>query len=1252
MAFEDFQTTDEYRNLNSLQQTDAAGQYYDQKVANDIPEEHREAGRKAFIEQKTPDALKTAIGGAHSFLSNIGNVESEAVAKLQGPEAVKQYEQSPERQETQNLNTEQAANIAKENRASGTVNIPYVGEVGAGNVYDMIGQSIPIIGMAGPLGEAAAGSFRGGAAGIPVLQKVAPWLAQTETAGAVAGAGQAANAPTVNESIEKTKQNVGTGIIAAPAIDLGIKSPSFLARGVGKVKGFFNKAGSEQQVGEEFNKNLTPEEKTKLTDYTNTPQAKQDYNLNTTSVTESPFAFRKASEIRNRILNIKGKQVSPGTEQIGINEQNTAKVSQNLSNTNVPNAQPEAVQSEAANTVEKQQAHINSPLTFQESTLPKSEDVAASESTTQTSGNLAGETYRKIYAADQEQQAAHAAIDPDKSIFVNTQSVADTVKKTTENSSVRNTAYSDSTLKPIFNRYYSEDNFTAGAKVIGEKGLGAAGYGGVVDESGIPIATNALPSPKQTGLPSTEGYNAEFSTKANPFYENDYSTKAPELPVRQMLDDKNTLENYIYDKSIARKEGSNEPNLNEKIDAAKTLSNAIKDNLKGQSAPSAIEGKTVGQAFREAQEGTKRFYTSYLEDTSGLPARITSNPETGEVTESHFSPSQTGKMYRAARNQNASPTAIEGRKIFDPTKPDVFVSSIRNIGNIKDIEPTVKQNILSHINEASDKPIEGFDKVYTKDIDTALRQNGFTKTADDLTSLRSDLEAKNQTLEGQNALLKMGKDKAQADLDASIASKLYSKGNPLTQDQVADIVLKSPESKQKALDLVNSAKDNGSSQRGLGQILLNKIKKDSIISNTRDITNKPIQGLNADKFNKLLVQHSDILEQTLGKQTFDAVKQLNDVAMKIEYSESGIPKRTAQVGEPEQHLYKGLTVETGSKVAKIGPPSAMLHSFQALKEFSKINYYKTLYAAQDPYIARSLMDAANSGKQGAVQTILDTLSKSSTIATPILTPETIKGSSFKQEQPESDNNAKPQSSNAIGATNAALASSKKNDSGFSLADLNPIGEAEASEIKVPENSPISGNVAEFKAQDKGSLERAVKKQGGVAMPEIMTMINAESSVKKLTGNGYAQITPPAWKQAEQALGRKLNRNNKDDYADATVAYYKWTAQQVKQTLGSKGTPSVKDVYTAYNAGIGGFKALHDAPPDTRSIDVVPPAVSNNNRYFYYNTKTGKPLTTKQTLYAYRTFVDKKMNEYSPIQATKSALALAQNTDNEPDMEPQ
>lgn len=238
----------------------------------------------------------------------------------------------------------------------------------------------------------------------------------------------------------------------------------------------------------------------------------------------------------------------------------------------------------------------------------------------------------------------------------------------------------------------------------------------------------------------------------------------------------------------------------------------------------------------------------------------------------------------------------------------------------------------------------------------------------------------------------------------------------------------------------------------------------------------------------------------------------------------------------------------------------------------------------------------------------------------------------------------PQSNNnSIDATTNALAASKKNDS-FSLSSLNPISDADASEIKVPKNSAITPNVKTFMSTPSGKALQQSIKQHGVSPTEIMTLVNSESSVKHSGGNDYGQMTDIAWKQAQQLTGRTLNRHNPKDYADAVVSTYKWTADQVKQITNSGGTPSMKDVYPAYNAGVSGFKALHNASPSQRSVDVVPPEVAANNKKFYYHSN-GSPMTVRQTLQAYKTFVEQKMNEYSPTtpsKATKLAMNMSRN----------
>lgn len=52
MAWKDFAQTAEYKRLTKFEKKDAAGQYFDQKVAQDVPEADRGEARSQFIEQK------------------------------------------------------------------------------------------------------------------------------------------------------------------------------------------------------------------------------------------------------------------------------------------------------------------------------------------------------------------------------------------------------------------------------------------------------------------------------------------------------------------------------------------------------------------------------------------------------------------------------------------------------------------------------------------------------------------------------------------------------------------------------------------------------------------------------------------------------------------------------------------------------------------------------------------------------------------------------------------------------------------------------------------------------------------------------------------------------------------------------------------------------------------------------------------------------------------------------------------------
>ncbi len=264
----------------------------------------------------------------------------------------------------------------------------------------------------------------------------------------------------------------------------------------------------------------------------------------------------------------------------------------------------------------------------------------------------------------------------------------------------------------------------------------------------------------------------------------------------------------------------------------------------------------------------------------------------------------------------------------------------------------------------------------------------------------------------------------------------------------------------------------------------------------------------------------------------------------------------------------------------------------------------------------------------------------------------------------------PRSENGdINAQNTQVASNNNsNDSssfmgrvGQIASSLNPVGEAEAATIKsatknLDPNSAMAKNVKQLPAVEQQAYEQAGKKYG-VNMADALAIRNMESSVGgKALKNGPMQMTDAAWKDSEKAVGRKLDRNNVNDYAEASMAHIKAVRDQIKQP--GKGTPGIIDTYIAYNAGVGGYKALMNAKPSDNAVKIVGKNTADNNPNFYYD-HDGKPLSVAKTLLTYRTFANEKANEVVPgpkSQAIASNSAqnnnvnLAKNN-NEPDMEP-
>lgn len=917
MSFEDFQETDDYYNLNLPQRMQAAAAYYDQKVASQVPEEHRAAGKEAFIKQKTPDLAVTAVHAADNFMGNVSNVGQELAAKYLGLEsnpdfpllpkyvgsqqAMNDYEQSNFRNKLQKANTEQEARVEQANRASGK----FAG-IGQGDVANFVGASVPAMIVGGPAAagaEAGVGGFltaagmRKGFSGA--VGKATSWLAGTEAAGAAGVAGAATNAETVDESLQQSKENLKTSGWLSPALGIGLAAPGLIAKGVGSI----GKEAAKRRIAAEYELNLGTAGKTNLDTYTATPEAQQTYDLNLGSVTQDPYARAKEVELAGKsYIDESGKEVYPANTMAANKSANMDKLAGNMDTINVPNAKPEIVGQEAQTQVQAEKARIESPLTYAGKEVVKPVEVEQSPSVTKTNEALTEASKVSTLKAKSAVNKAYEDVAPTDEIkgpITNTTKAFDSVRE--ENHAIihgdeDNDIKPDMFLKEIDDRYSAES------------------------EDGI--------------------------------------------SVKRQIADKNRLREYT-DNMWQKFKDTKDPIFKQKAEIAQNMREGLVNNLSNmKDVPSAVAGKSVGEAFQSAEAGYKDFQQKYL-----------TNPDTySNLGKNLQSTSLLGKLFQRLQNRTEGAPGTEGAKLLDPSNPAEFKSSLKNIKNVEGADRLVKSHILSHINAASGKPLEAFDKIFTSDIEDGLRNSGMGKVADDLKTIRDNLAASKQTIESQNALLATGKAAAQADLDSSLASQLLNKdGLPLTQNQQVETILKTSEAKQNAVDLVNKANDNGASRRGLGQMLIDKLKNDSVVKDAVDIHGNSVKLVDSKKLNSLLTKHDDILSQVIDKSELDALKQVNEIARKIDYTDTTAGPSARQQAGPEQNLAGAGVIEGASKLGVIPSSSRLL--LRVKQAFGRDTYYAALDKLQNPYTAKAYMDAVKAGKGQQFLNILTKTSK-------------------------------------------------------------------------------------------------------------------------------------------------------------------------------------------------------------------------------------------------------------------------------------
>lgn len=1122
----------------------------------------------------TGDTPKAVLGGAKAGLSNIGNVESELYAKgkdyLNGNnEATSAYQNSPDFAKTQQINTEQQGLVDKINKdTGGTRHIPLIGDVGQGDVANFLGQMAPATLAGGALGtaaaagtEAALGSTKaipyiGKVLGNETVGKVGGFIGGTEAAGQEAAAQAPANAPTVDESINETKANSKIAAITAPIAGALFAGPKWLMDGVKAFKNNFTRAGAQQSVGNDLDNALTPAQKQALQDNANNPSV---YDLTTAEVTQNPQAAAMQRDIATKSYKNDGTTITPALRLSEQNQANKSKLAQELDAINPPDANTEGLGTAAENHVQGETANINN--TFKQQELQAPNEVATAPSTTEASANLATNSFEAVRQHKFDVDQAHKAIAPDTTIQGDTAIARNTFQDINGDVTNRNVIHgtNDSTGDPLLAR----------------------------------ISDRYLPTQENVA----EGYH-------EPTGANDV------VPVRQMLDDKNDLENYISEKVNQRSQTgtSQDPNINKKIDVAIAMKNGIMNNVKGlTNTPSALLGKSVAEAFTDAQKGTESFYNDLVKSDS-----FSSNTDkTGEGYGG--STSKLGKLYYNAKQGSANAPAVEGKALFDPTNPDVATDSIKQLGNLAnntsspEIGANIKTTFLSHINEKSGNPAEAFDAVYTPDMDTSLRQNGFSKEADDLSSLRDNLHQQQGNVDAQNQLMAQAKDHAQGQLDRTLASNLLDKnGLALPPDQQIDKVLSTPKSKAEALNLAQGENDNGASVRGLGKNIIDKLRADNM-QDSFDINNKPTKAIDNVNFNKDLIKNGDILQATVPDE-YKGLQFVNSLSQQLDYVEGASRPggRTTGTTPSSTEMLKGsAAVEAGEKLGIA--PSSINKLLQSLARSGSNTYKQVLDEATNPEAALQLISNLKGYKAGPIESTYNTLVK------------TNAGAEAGVEHLEKKS-TKPINNQVDGAMTNGGTNAK---TGF---DTN------SSTIAKPFSNEPQGVVTPAPTHE--SILQKVSKQTNIPSNFLQGLQKYETQGQSnpntaSPGNSSAlgryQMTDKAWQQVQakhpEANLPDITADNKgtatdprtDEYNNTLAAAYYASdnKNELKDFIHTKFNRDVNmgDVHGAHLMGPTGFKQFLSASPNTPAATVVPAAAKNNKSVFY--DAQGKPLTVKQ-----------------------------------------
>lgn len=1130
------------------------------------PEEDMTASQKLDAAVNSPySAGGVMAGGAERFMSNIGDLESSLAAKAKDTftgtkDATKAYEQSPERAATQNLNTRQDADIANMNKATGgTKHIPFVGDVGMGNVASFAGEFVPLMAGGGALAKGAGAVAEAASVGGSAATKVvAPFLARSEALGQTAAVGTPNNAPTVDKTLEQAGNNAKVAAVAAPAMDAGFRIPSWLATGAKKASARFTKSGAEESVGKELNSYLDEPGKQKLAEYT-APGPQQD-KLTTAAVTQNPdIAAKERAITSTSFKDAEGNQVNPATSFTRQKEASNDRLANEIGSIAPDNANPQALGHTATDIVNQAKEKLDRDFTQQavpETTkagvkMPSAVDNAPS--ITKANENLHGYAKATMLAERNAVKRNYDNIAPDNTVEAPVQKVTSAIEKLEDDANTRSLIHgdpevknsADPVLKPIVDRYSSEN----------AEGLAA-------------------------------------------------------VPVKQQIADKNALGNYVDDLYDSLEGNTNPTLVKQKIEVAKNLQKSISTNLKATSdVPSAIEGKSVGEAFSDAEKSH-----------SDWRAKYTTNPDTYSVLtqdgESHIqSKSALGRLYQRLKTGSEAAPGTEGGRLLDPTKPAEFRSSIQNIKHVEGSDQLIKDNILSHVKDAKD-----FDKIYTPDIAESVAEHS-PKVHAELTAIREELElnkvnAAQANLVGEtaakdaktsNEVLAQAKAKAQAELEQSLAYKMLDEnGTALPPEQQVEHVLASPQSKQEAIAMAKAQNDGGATTRGLGKSVLDKIVKDNTVE-YRNIDGKPAKTIDLEGLEAAIKEHGDILGQTIP----DELKKVQDAAkvvQKVNYSRSdaSLEGRSTSPDEAATSVEKGAL---GGFLAKFGVPASVGN--QAVNAVGKVsnNREKAVLAKalSDPQYAQKLIDRANSPEVAGLYKTLQDMGIGSVLGVKY----TVKGNSKPQKKLDSEVNkvyTKPATEKRSSLDNElSIISNANADDSVPAASKKNI-EPQVDLTSIAKKTGISEDYL------KGVEKHEIR---GQADPDKARPIDSRTGKPRSTAFGRGQFLEASWNDLAKKHSlppvTDANRYTKDDpRADASTsrlatAYYASdNADAMKPWL--KREPTQADTYGAHLMGLTGFKSFMTAKPSSIAANLLPAAAKNNEGLFY---KNGEALTVRQ-----------------------------------------